>query len=329
MTIKLEHQNKLERIRDYLGISHSVLDSKFNIAVHRAAVNRLNQIHGHYANITGGLDFMEKTASHLNITFEEVRSQEDIARLEDHYIKQNNEIGFGQLESELKKPDVDALLFRRQQKIGHFVAVLNLQDTENRAYWNRAHEISHRLIEPPQQELMFRHRADLASPVEDLVDLIAAEIAFYEPQFSPIVATYCDHLLSWDVVHDIQNMFAPTASKLAVVKAVLRYWKRPAFLIFAVLRTRKNKLNEQPFLRISIKGVNQDGRESNVFFIDNMRVPYSSPIYHTFSSNTPMENLEILSSWTTSKGHKLPNVEAFTSAIPYNNGVLALISPFL
>ena len=159
------------------------------------------------------------------------------------------------------------------------------------------------------------------------MDLVAAEIAFYEPKFSPIVTTYCDHPLSWNVVHEIKEMFAPTSSKMALVNAVLRYWKRPAYLIFAVLRTRKNKPNETPSLRMSIKSVNQYDRECSVFFIENMRVPVSSPVYHTFSSSTPMEGFEILSSWTTSMGNKLANVEAFTSAIPYNNGVLALISP--
>ena len=104
--MKLEHQNKLERIRDHLGISLSVQDSRFITAVRHAAVKRLDKIHGRYVNIGGGEEFLEKTASALNITFEEVRSQEDITRLEDHYLKQNNEIAFGQLELELRNSDV-------------------------------------------------------------------------------------------------------------------------------------------------------------------------------------------------------------------------------
>ena len=324
--MKLEHQNKLERIRNYLGISHRVQDTRFNTAVRHAAVKRLKKIHGQRANIVAGEEFLEKTASHLNIKFEEVRSQSDITRLEDHYLKRN-EIAFGQLELELSKSDVDALLFRRQKKEGHFVAVLNLQDTESRAFWSRAHEISHRLIEPPQKEIMFRHRANLANSVEELVDLVAAEIAFYEPLFSPIVTAYCNQPLSWNVVHEIKQIFAPTASKFALVKAILRYWRQPAFLIYAALRTRKNKDNEQPSLRISIKGINQYSRECEVYFIKNMRVPLSSPVYHTFSTGTPIEDFEILSNWITSNGHKLANVEAYTSATPYDNGVLALISP--
>lgn len=325
--MKLEHRNKLERIRDYLGISHHVQEVRFNTAVCHAAIKQLKKIHGQHANIVVGEEFLEKTASHLNITFEEVRSHIDIARLEDHYLKQNNEIAFGQLELELRKPDVDALLFRRQKKEGHFVAVLNLQDTENRAFWSRAHEISHRLIEPPQKELKFRHRANLANPVEGLVDLVAAEVAFFGPLFSPFVTAYCGRFLSWNVVDEIKETFAPTASKLAIVKAILRYWKQPAFLISAVLRTRKNKLNEQPSLRISIQGINQYSRECGVYFIKNMRVPHSSPVYQTFTTGAPIEGLEILSNWITSNGHKLANVEAYTSATPYNNGVLALISP--
>ena len=157
--MKPEHKIRLERIRDHLGISLSVQDSKFNTAVRNVAVKRLKSLHGQNANIADGEKFLAKTASHLNITFEEVRSQEDITRLEDQYLRQNKEIAFGQLELELRNSDVDALLFRRQQKKGHFVAVLNLQDTDSRGYWNRAHEISHRLIEPPQKELLFRHRA--------------------------------------------------------------------------------------------------------------------------------------------------------------------------
>ena len=159
--------------------------------------------------------------------------------------------------------------------------------------------------------------------------MIAAEIAFYEPIFSPIITVYCDYPLSWNIVNQIKETFAPSASKLALVKAVLRYWEQPAFLIFAELRTRKNKVNERPSLRISNKDTNQYGRRCEVFFIENMRVPLSSPIYNTFYSDSASEGLEILSSWTTSGGNKLMDVEAFTSAIPYNNGVLALISPIM
>ena len=69
-----------------------------------------------------------------------------------------------------------------------WVAVLNLQDTAAKAYWNRFHELAHRIAEPPQGILPFRrHQFEASNPVEALIDSVAAEFAFYGPAFRPIV----------------------------------------------------------------------------------------------------------------------------------------------
>ena len=93
-------------------------------------------------------------AEHLCLTFEEVHGPHDVEKLENRYLKGKSEIGFAQLRGELDRPGVDALLFERmhaeEMAPDRWVAVLNLQDTAAKAYWNRFHELAHRIAEPPQ-----------------------------------------------------------------------------------------------------------------------------------------------------------------------------------
>ena len=323
--MKPEHQLKLNRIREHLGVSVGITDPRFSEAVCTATRDVMSQMHGNSVSGLTGEDYIQKTADELHVKFEEVHSHEDIFRIEESYLRKK-EFGLAQLELELNNPEVDALLFQRQKKKGHFVAVLNLQDGPARGYWSRSHEISHRLIEPPQQELMYRHRA-CPDPVEQLVDIVAAEIAFYEPLFAPLVASYSNQLLSWDVIERIQAEFCPTASRMAVTKSVLRYWSHPAFLIYAEPGTRKSHPTEYPELRVTTKDRNALAGESSVFFIPNMRVPKTSPVYHANESGCAEDGFELLSNWVTSGGDSLPKREASSSAIPYNGGVLALVSP--
>ncbi len=322
----LEHIHRLDAIREYMDVKAKVNDPDFETEVIVASKRKLENNYNNSAMVDNGEHFISNIASNLNIAFEEIRTPEDVTYLQNKYLKQN-ELGFGQLELELQVPNVDALLFKRQHKPNHYVAVLNLQDTEARVYWNKAHEVSHRLIEPPQKELFHRHRTNQKNRVEHIVDLVAAEIAYYTPLFRPIVDRYVNKPLTWDVVEEIQKSFSPTSSLIAVTKAIIKHWPAPVFLIESKLRGRKNNNLQDQALRAAVTDRNVSANNSNIFFFPNMRVPESSSIHYSFMTASRQDAIENLSNWVTSRGDKLLSRKTFTSARPYGQqGTLALIS---
>ena len=320
-----EEEHRLLEMREYLDVTAKIDDKDFEREVVVASSSKLNTLLSSPKH-NSGEDFILDIASKLKIHFEEVHTPEDVDRLKDEYLKKEKEIGFGQLELELNNPDVDALLFKRQKKPDHYVAVLNLQNTGSRAYWNRSHETSHRLIEPPQKELFHRHRANTKNRVEHIVDLVAAEIAFFGPIFKPIVEQYSNTYLTWEIVEDIRSSFAPTSSLLSITKAIIKHWPVPVFLFTAQYQGRKNNPLQDQALRITLNDRNSLAGNAGIYFYKNMRVPLSSPAYHSFLSTDNSCGEENLSTWTTSRGDSLPSRNAFTSAKPYGKNTIILIS---
>ena len=205
--------------------------------------------------------------------------------------------------------------------------MINLQETEARGYWSRPHEIVHRLAEPPQRRLpFFRHRADSESRIERIVDLGAAELAFPQSVFGRRVQSVTRRELTWDLVQVVRQQFAPTSSLLAAAKAFLRHWPRPAFLLTATVRGRRQRPNVDVALRIDIEGFSPSAEHSEVWFFDNMRVPPTSPIWQTHQSARPIIEYEDLGSWSTSRGVALPACRALTSGLRLGPVVYGLIS---
>lgn len=324
MKISKEQENRLLGIRENLDVSSKVNDPKFTEEVVAKSFDKIRSIHD--GTSIDGEGFIKNVASNLKLEFEEVRSAEDIAHLQKFYLAQK-EIAFGQLQLEFQGGDVDALTIKRKHKPGHYVAVLNLQDTSSRGYWNKAHEIAHRVIEPPQLEMFHRHRGEQTNPVESLVDVVASEIAYYSPTFRPLVESFSNSPLSWSVVEEIRQLYSPTASLMATTKAVIKHWPYPVFLIEGSYRGRKGKPHLDIALRSKVLDRNEKASNTRIVFFSNMRVPETSPLSLAFHSASKVDNFELLSKWTTSTGKSLPSRYAMSSVRPYDRGVLALVSP--
>ena len=126
---------------------------------------------------------------------------------------------------------------------------------ESRAYWSRAHELTHRIAEPPQYRLPFyRHRDDRADRLESLIDKTAAELAFYPTLLRPIIDCISTDPLSWELVDRVRELYAPSASRHATANAVLRFWPHPAFLLKARIAGRKRRPGIDRALRIKLMG---------------------------------------------------------------------------
>src|SRR5882762_10070684 len=215
---QLDDTQRLLAMREYLGVRARPDQASFESEVVDASVSKVRSVIDRHAGACGET-IIAAIARELCVRFEEVRTGADIEQLEQKYLVEKKELGFGLLSHELADPEVDALLFQRMHAQpdapDRWVAVLNLQASQARAYWSRPHELTHRLAEPPQKRLpFFRHRTDAQNRVERIIDLGAAELAFPRVAFGSRVAAVTDQLLTWDLVKSVQADFAPTSSLL-------------------------------------------------------------------------------------------------------------------
>lgn len=326
----LDERHRLLQIREHLGVRSRPDDKSFESEVVAACAKKIQPIVNAHSSCPGE-EIIGAIAKEFGVHFEEVHSREDIESLQRKYLVEQRELGFGMLEAELSDPTVDALMFQRMWAIGEardrWIAVINSQVSRSRGYWSRAHELIHRVAEPPQQRLPFyRHREDHANRVERIVDLGAAEIAFPRSVFAKHVLSVTGRELTWDLVQAIRKRFAPTASLQASAKALLRYWPQPAFLLVASLRGRLGRPTQDVALRLDVDGFNDGAALSKVLFFTNMRVPTTSPVWGAFDSGQTVSDFENLSTWVTSDGDGLPNRRAFTSGLRLNSVVYGLIS---
>lgn len=272
-----------------------------------------------------------RTAKYYQVSFEEVRTEEDITSLEQKYLYGKKEIGFARLREEINSPNVDALLFQRinadPKDLDKWVAVLNLTVTEDRAYWNRFHELSHRLAEPPQQVLPFRRQlTDDSDVVEKLIDTIAGEVAFHPRIFSPFMRNIKDEPATFEAISAVRSAYSPSASLLAVTNAIVQRMERPAVAFVASMKAKRHGPQNQKDLRIEPQCRNALAQKNNLFLIPNMRVPRSSCVYHTFLTGCPMTNIESTLGWTTSSGKSIPQHYVTVSAIRLNDRIYGLMT---
>jgi len=208
-----------------------------------------------------------------------------------------------------------------------WVAVLNLTITEDRAYWNKYHELSHRLAEPPQKILPFRRETtDNRDVVEKLIDTIAGEVAFHPHLFSPYMATLKTAPATFEAVSAVRNAYSPSASLLAVTNAIVQRMERPALAFVASMKAKRNGPQNKMDLRVEPQCRNALAQANDLFLIPNMRVPRSSCAYHTFLSGCPMTSLESTKDWTTTSGKAIPQHYVTVSAIKLGDRIYGMMT---
>jgi hypothetical protein len=324
---------RLEAIQKHLKVAASPWDEGFEAAVIAAVERRIQPILK-AEEPTSADELVDAMAIHFGVHFEVVRTNEDIAQLQNEYVKTRRELGFAVLSHELQDPNVDALLFQlaNPNGVSSHVSVLNLRGSSDREFWNKIHELTHRISEPAQLTLAFRgHFDERQSPVERLVDAVAANVAFCETYFRPIVARHArrHRSLTISVVDAIRNEWAPSASFLAVANAVTRYWPHPVMVLVAEHRGRfqdGRQTNRDVALRVDIHGRNAQATSIGMVPKLNWRVPSSSPLYSAFYERRRVEDVENLGDWTTSRGTPLPPVNVVTSAGWFGKRAYAIVT---
>lgn len=272
-----------------------------------------------------------RLAEAFSVRFMEVYGSEDIDRIEEEYLREKRELGFALLREELSDSATDALLFRRvraeRDDTDQFVAVLNLQRSNSRGYFNRFHELTHRIVEPAQQSLPFRRHQMNGNPLESLIDMVGGELAFYPPVFRPLVESDArDSALSFGTVSKIRDTFAPSASFLSVMNAVVRHWPTPAIAFTATVRGRLSSPNKDIGLRVCPQARNAHARRVGLLIFNNMRVPSTSPAFAAFMDNRATEGPESVANWSTSTGGSPSALNVYTAASRLGDHAYGLMS---
>ena len=106
----------------------------------------------------------------------------------------------------------------------------------------------------------------------------------------------------------------------------MRFWPNPAFLLQATIRGRRSRPNVDVALRIDVEGYSQSAVRSGVQFFSNMRVPPSSPIFHTSETHRDISHSESFGQWVTSRGGKLRDQQALTCAVHLGRVIYGIVS---
>src|SRR5437867_2435353 len=134
-----EEVMRLLAISDHLGVKRNWDEAGFEDEVIQASLRRVEPIVRKTRPRTGD-GVASSLAAHFRVFFEEVYAFNDVERLEQKYLREKGEIGFAQLRDEISNSAVDALLFQRihaaPEDPDQWVAVLNLQNSASRGYWD-------------------------------------------------------------------------------------------------------------------------------------------------------------------------------------------------
>ena len=132
--------------------------------------------------------------------------------------------------------------------------------------------------------------------------------------------------MDFNVVEAIRANYAPTASLLATIKAVVKHWPRPAAALTAEFRGRINAPGTDEALRVTVQGYSDTANLTGLAFFPNMRVPLGTPIELAHRTGTAQDEAERLGDWSTSTGNYLTPVDVYTSARRLGRQVYAVVS---
>lgn len=253
-------------------------------------------------------DVLRLVADRLRVHLVEVESDDDLKRRVHEYCKRG-ELAFLEIQEELNG-DVEAAIVRlKAPKPGErpLVALVDARGERGAArFFGSCHEVAHPFLEP-QLSFGFRCREGSADPLERAVDLIAGEIAFFEPLAKPILAAHARSDLTYEAVERFWRDAGPTSSRTAAFVAAVRLWGAPAVLVTANSRcARHGKDAGLPALRVERAIGNAEARQEGLF-VPPFRVPPGSVIHRAFHDplRRVFEDVEDLGVWRSSDGKVL------------------------
>jgi hypothetical protein len=295
-----------------------------------------------------GIDALESLViQRLQMVFEEIRTDEDFARLTEVYARGKKEGVFGGIRTKFDDAEnvtYGALVQRRKATANdpdRFVAVIDCRGNKlARRFFTRWHEIAHRLTTHADMlEPVYRSEHD---PIERMMDEIAGHVGFYEPLFQPAYqrASEGKPLLTFGTVETIISVAFPAASFQATLFACARRLTTPVVYLEAALAHKKEvkRRLQTPSLfgddpppgeLRAVKVIPNEAAHEEMFVIPtNMRVPEASVIHRLFVDETASEGTckEDLC-WWESQGKKQPGRTGVVEGRKVADRVIAIVQP--
>ena len=282
----------------------------------------------------------------LNVTIVEVWNEDDVDKVIECYARQHKDPIFATIRHELRD-DTFATLIRRKNRPGesgtHFVAVVDCRgDKYHRRFFTRWHEIAHVLTMVDQWELPLHRSTSNKDALETMMDIIAAEIGFFDPLFVPqVISHFGDGPLTIPGVAKLREAYSDTASFQATLNACAQAFPQSVIVLEAELGYKKAELQdleqgyllpgERPIakLRVTSSKGNQAAASLGMTIPLRMRVPAKSVITKALQfgpSLGPFHAIENLDMWSASNGRTLPSQRIWVEAKAIPNGVFAVIT---
>lgn len=252
--------------------------------------------------------FQRLVANRLGVKVEWLRGQADLLRLEDKYGRFCPEIR-AHLRAEFIFGETEGITLEGEpdRPGGHrYLAVVNAMGARSpRAYFTSWHEIAHLLVHPADRpfEAVRRYLPEEQEKdlLEQVVDQIAAQLAFYPKFFEPVLreGIYKYGGFGFAAVEYARKVAVPDASLFASVLGSLPFCDRPMlFLNIApglkkdeerMLKSAQQPLGFfQPSFKTQVRATSViPGRQEHLklFAIkENMRVPPRSVLTTAFES---------------------------------------------
>ncbi len=299
--------------------------------------------------------FLLLISSALGVQIEFITQDEDIDRLALKHAAISPTIR-QQLVAEFLRGDTEGYLLQHPHPMPgdrRFVAFVDARGPRSRrAYFTAWHELTHLLVHPPQLVLPGFRRTVVSriqgDPIESLVNVIAGELAFYEPLFRPILDEETSRIgrLTFGVIELARVRATPEASLFAAAIASVRLTRMAACVVRVESALRKGEVREllspqlsldnesmtrQPEPRPRVVEVipNEAAKASSLTIFRNMRVPPRSVLHHAYEATTDveLEAAENQSWWETTQGGQLPTCHLLVQAIRRGKYVYGLILP--
>lgn len=287
----------------------------------------------------------------LNLIVHEIWEDNDIARLANEYKDAGEFIVAGLVATQMK-PNTFGMLtsLEARTKNGRtrFVTFIDCRGKKAaRRVWTIWHEIAHCLTAKDQMALPLRRTTTVETiekdPVERLTDAIAADFAFYEPLFRPVLdGEYkLAGRLSFRVIERVRSRFNPDASFDSTLRACVNKTPAPLILLEAALTLKKDEQSLVdagaaapsdfvPSLRVLRSLPNAPGRVHLPHVPKQWRVPEQSVIARvhadgvsvTLEDSLAEENMNL---WTTSTGSRLRDCAVLVEARKIGGRVIAIL----
>jgi hypothetical protein len=285
-------------------------------------------------------DLLKTVAAKVGLLVEYVETVDELMHVVASYV-QSGEGGFVRVPRELDDRTFALVLRLRHPRNGStHVAVVDCRGPKGARRWFSIwHEIAHLLVQP---QLVFdfrRTRIDEKDSVEQAMDAIAGEFAFYDSlcRFElpnggqPTLAGLEQHRRQTAPQASIQSAYATTVARLqtpallVVAERALKAEERRAL--------RSGSLFPDEFPIPKLRAVSVMGSKSapgaGLFIPPNIRVPERSVIARVYDGTFAEEHVpcEENLSWWESRGKNLAETRVSIEAAKFGARVLALVLP--